>query len=389
MLETHPQIRFRGKKLAVIVDFISCSPSIFQNAFKKENIQKGFLAAGMIDEGSKSAPDLNAILGTVVRTLKKAEMDLVVMNFNRLYSEALKHGEITDDLFDELGFPIDLDMNGRPMLRYAGIRQEPYQRAKNLSHKAQQKLRQEEMERAKQLVDDKNALANVRINKRLEENRKCEDIVLDAMGLSREQFKSGVASFRNAEIKHFHQPKLALLAAFVRVRSDNPSSNPKNKGTLAEALAGEKRTLTRVAFDLRETEIKLKLIGQEGSNKKAMEEDLTSAVIHEVVTVGTTPADDLSFFNQTWSQAVVTCFLASKSRKPFFVEFSNTSANHQCLLQILETLSKLLQSRLKRHIETRIVPDHPQKANHWCLIWAHQMLPRVAGIMLLMGHIVD
>ena len=57
----------------------------------------------------------------------------IVDNFESLYSLTVGQGWIDEEVFDELGFPCDIDANKKEALRNTGISQESYQQSKYLT----------------------------------------------------------------------------------------------------------------------------------------------------------------------------------------------------------------------------------------------------------------
>ncbi len=66
-------------------------------------------------------PDFDAILATLGRKMSQEEYRLIVDSFPRLCKTMLESGRIPEELFDELQFPLDLDLNGNVVTRDAGI----------------------------------------------------------------------------------------------------------------------------------------------------------------------------------------------------------------------------------------------------------------------------
>jgi hypothetical protein len=58
-----------------------------------------------------------------------------------LHHNINEHGHVPEEVFEIHGFPVDSDKNGKPVRCSAGISQVQLQRAKNLSHKIQKRLR--------------------------------------------------------------------------------------------------------------------------------------------------------------------------------------------------------------------------------------------------------
>ena len=94
----------------------------------------------MSDQTKSRYPVLLKILGTCCSTLPKELYQKVFDNVTYLYSVMIDQGHIPEDVFDELGFPQDRDVNGKEVPRNAGISHENQQRSKWLTHQFQLKL---------------------------------------------------------------------------------------------------------------------------------------------------------------------------------------------------------------------------------------------------------
>ena len=80
-----------------------------------------------------------------------------------------------DEIFEDLGFPVDCDMDGKGIRRDATITQESRQRAKNLTHLHQAELRNEKRGLIRAEVVRKEADKRNKDSSQLIFNRKCED----------------------------------------------------------------------------------------------------------------------------------------------------------------------------------------------------------------------
>ena len=137
------------RKCKALIDFLSNLPAIATKATTRNNILHGFVENGTIDKKSQRYPVLSMILGQCRSSIPKETLELVVNNFTYLYNTMMEHGRIPEEVFDELGFPPDRDVNGEVVLRNAGISQESYQRSKILTHKHQVQLRRDRLEEIK------------------------------------------------------------------------------------------------------------------------------------------------------------------------------------------------------------------------------------------------
>ena len=96
--------------------------------------------------------------------------------------EAIGDSAVPDEVFENLGFPIDLDENDKPVCPPAGISQEHLQRAKSLSHENQKKLRRERKDETTGKQQNKLVEEKLRILHILEDNRLCKETVLELLG---------------------------------------------------------------------------------------------------------------------------------------------------------------------------------------------------------------
>jgi hypothetical protein len=141
------------------------------------NVKKGFFTGGVIDLKSEPWPDFYAIVNICKK--RNADKHLCLDEFAMLYHHMEEHGHVPDEVFERHAFSVDLDENGKPVRCPAGISQEHLQRAKSLSHDDQKKLRRERKEetmrkRQNKLVEEKLSILHI-----LEDNRLCEEILLD------------------------------------------------------------------------------------------------------------------------------------------------------------------------------------------------------------------
>ena len=77
----------------------------------------GFVEGGAIDEKTHEWPDFNKIIGTCNRVVKAEEVELIVNNFQLLYDYFVKHGRISEELYDQIGLQEDYNSSGDIKLR--------------------------------------------------------------------------------------------------------------------------------------------------------------------------------------------------------------------------------------------------------------------------------
>ena len=106
-----------------LIDFISCLPEMATKAATRSNIMHGFYECGLIDKDKSRFPVITKILSTCRSSISKDVYDKMINNFPLLYKTMLEQGQISDEVFDSLGFPKDTDVHGNEISRDAGISQ--------------------------------------------------------------------------------------------------------------------------------------------------------------------------------------------------------------------------------------------------------------------------
>jgi hypothetical protein len=236
-------IKLKRSKRAALEDFLTCLPTTMMKAMTPGNIKKGFIENGMLDEATKTTPDLFRVLQTCGRNVLSTEYDLFVKTYPTLCSYIEELGYVPESVLDELGYDQDIDMFGRERLLQAGISTENQQRAKILSHKHSRELR---MKRAQEL-DGKVRSKSLQLESKkaaiLLDNEKCEEAILK-LTTSRQIQGATMSDFGHRSVTK------AFLQAFVHVRSTSnaiyPRELPKNKGKLEDAEKGEDNLILRL-----------------------------------------------------------------------------------------------------------------------------------------------
>lgn len=109
-------------------------------AATRGNDLHSFYKSGLLDWTKLQYPVLLKNWGICRSTLPKELYQMVFDNFAYFYSVMIDKGCIPEDVFDELGFLRDRDVNKKDVPRNAGIEQESQQHSKWLSHQFQVKL---------------------------------------------------------------------------------------------------------------------------------------------------------------------------------------------------------------------------------------------------------
>jgi hypothetical protein len=370
------QIKLKPMHNKALIDFLSCLPEMLQKAVSKGKIRKGFLASGMIDEGSLEMPDLYKMIGTCTRTPTQAEFDLIEKSFPVLLQEVYDHGRIAEETFDRLGFEPDINMFGKEAPRVAEITNEPCQRAKILSHHGARELRLAHAAKVEAAKDAKKADAEQKILDHQTRAEECRLLVLKAMG-------DPDAVLANAKVEHFGKAKVDQLKSFILVRTSGDAAISGGqrilKGTVDGANSGIDSWLTR-AFDLRAKDL------QRSETVPTPNTEVTSNSITsdpDCLTIRVARVLEPPLFQITieWQKRVKAAV-------------DSLSTNGDCSLVTIDAqqkqsdaLCRILFSRLNEHIKLRVTDS--AKRIHWVWDFVRNNLSRMASIMVLMNHIQD
>jgi hypothetical protein len=234
--EALKRLNLKPKKEASLVDFISVLPEIATKAATRNNIVHGFIACGLIDKDEMKFPVLDKILGTCRTSIPKEHYDRLIANFGLLYNTMLEHGRIDDELYYELGFPKDLDANGKEVIRDAGITQEWLQRSKWLNHHHQIGQRKQRIET---IVNEQRRRANLakeKAERQVAVVRGIRDKLSNILFHNNCYDVEDLSCITLEELdKHLNKDELGefILAHDPNVKKK--ADMPKNKGSLNEA----------------------------------------------------------------------------------------------------------------------------------------------------------
>ena len=180
---------------------------------------------------------LKKILGTCRTTVPVALYKKVIDNFSYLYTIMLDQGRIPEEVFDELGIPPDRDINGKVVMRNAGISQESQQRSKWLMHKHQIGLRKEriqciEYDRSRKMEQYEQKIA--------EEINEVEAVETKLLISLSKDLGHETPTLVECTMSHFASLSSPELADFIWGHDPNvllKKDIPKNKGSLVDAIA--------------------------------------------------------------------------------------------------------------------------------------------------------
>ena len=93
-----------------LINFLSCFPSVLSKSAPYDAAEAGFVDNGMVNSKLFSYPDLHTLIG-ICNTVKfTTEVDMIDnKNFNNLYKEQLRVGQLTDTFMKRFGFLLDIN----------------------------------------------------------------------------------------------------------------------------------------------------------------------------------------------------------------------------------------------------------------------------------------
>ena len=101
----------KGSKLNAIMDCIITSPRLKTRSYSEESVQKSFISAGMIDGNTKSCVDLYQMMSQSFVDFDKNLLlkESFLAAIPACLQEMLNEGFISEDFFDSIDPPCDLD----------------------------------------------------------------------------------------------------------------------------------------------------------------------------------------------------------------------------------------------------------------------------------------
>ena len=237
-LSSSNKLVLKPTKHNAIVDFISSVPEMTSKAVTRDNITHGFKENGMIDNKYLRYPDLNKILATCRRDPTIDEYNNCIEHFPFLYNMYSRDGHVSDDVFEELGFPMDSDRNNKAVHRTADINQENRQRAKCLTHIHQVELREERTMLIQADIYKEKADKLSLLNSKINDNTICEEKIMNILQMDNIDNGSDI-TLNDASLEMFDKCNLPDLIAFILVRRpDLTKSKIPKKGKLVDAKKG-------------------------------------------------------------------------------------------------------------------------------------------------------
>ena len=95
-------------------DCVSTAPIMFSSAFNKDSLTKSFVDSGMLDDKTKSCPDLNGLIRSfkIDWTTVDGGQNWLIHRLPSVISEMYANGEIPESFYDDNDYPLDKDHDG-------------------------------------------------------------------------------------------------------------------------------------------------------------------------------------------------------------------------------------------------------------------------------------
>ncbi len=274
------ELNLRERKLRTLLTFLSTLPRMLSNVAKADIIIDGFVACGMLDAKTKTCPDMDQILATCHRSISIDEHKLCRDTFEKLYQLHFNEGHVSDDIYEEMGYPQDEDITGSKVRRDATIKRECFQRAKCLSHPFQKTLRKQLTEVLQAQEHAKRVSIREKFQKLLYMNILCETSIFQQI---QQRQNNVVHDFEVAEIRDFEKARPEWLKSFIHCRLfETPDGHIKakykypNKGRVKNCVNHQHDCLLQRAFDQRNAVVKLS-VPQGDQNVFLYDDDVATA----------------------------------------------------------------------------------------------------------------
>ena len=113
-LRKKKQLLLSTLKENALKDFLNTTPEMIAKSLSKHTLIQPFVSAGMIDEKSKTCPDMYAIIDSFKIDWSKVHggKRWFIGILPQLMSEMFTYGEISEEFFNANDFPLDYDHDG-------------------------------------------------------------------------------------------------------------------------------------------------------------------------------------------------------------------------------------------------------------------------------------
>jgi hypothetical protein len=135
--QLNDDLNLAANKMKSLINFISTLSEMATKACSMKNIQHGFIMTGQIDGWNMHFPVFDTILSTCWQNPKKEEYENIEKNMTNILYCSSEYGQISKDVYNQMGIVRDCDSMGCEFLRDATISQESYQHTKCLTHEHQ------------------------------------------------------------------------------------------------------------------------------------------------------------------------------------------------------------------------------------------------------------
>lgn len=364
------ELNLKDAQIKTVCDFLACVPDNLTKACTGKNIIDGFTSAGMLDKETATWPDFKNVLGTCRRPLLEAEVALCHSSYPQLLKRFLDDGWVDDEMYEVLGFPVDLNYLGEPIRRPAGITNEICQRSKCLSNPTQRRLRRDQEEKLRAKISSKSELANSKVLTVLSDNKSCELKLLELLAMPP---TTSTRMLSGSTLAHFSACSAPHLKAFVQVRTfesieDSRGHTWPKKGKLTEAAQGAEVTLIKQAFDLRKASVRLK-----AAVAVVAPQAMAQAAPLVITAAGATVPPSTWLKNALWLERVDAGLIGRRG-----VVCSDGER--------ADLLERLASSRLERHMAQRV---DPKKHDSWVFRLIRDNLGILAAIAVHFGHVAE
>jgi len=355
-------LRLKPTHKAALIDFLCRLPAMLAKAMTPSAITNAFVSTGLLDAESRMQPNFATIVGNISRPVSLAEEKLCFDMFDDLYQYGIEHGQFPDRLLSEMGFPVDISIDGSEVRRLGEISQEGQQRAKVLTHDVQVLLRQQRITQAQQSAAEVHAKEVARYEKVLDLNRKCLEEL------------SKAAPAGEYSLEQLSRCKKDQLQCFVHARASKSAlgvtSAGLKKGTVNSAARGEDCLLRRAFLAQNRPVI--------------LEEPVAKVLARQIAGIPLLPATVLTLGaaqpGPLASELLADRSFVSKVRSALSTRLDSVSfdADRADLLQ------KAILRRLAAHVATKVVGV--SKRAHWVWEFSRTNAAAAAAIIELQGH---
>ena len=395
-LRKKKQLVLSKLKENALKDCLNTTPEMIAKSFSKQSLIQSFVSAGMIDEKTKTCPDMYAIIDSFKINWSQVAggKRWFIGILPKVMSEMFTYGEVSEDFFNTNDFPLDSDHDGN--IWHLKSTADHLTRSKVLYHPTVIAKKQEVILQCMAAKNTKAMKAMDEANDVLELNKDCENALINMVKGTKDcKDMSTIDILSDTSMIMFAGQRAPLLSSFYKCRFqtdlkkkivlpskgnmekiDNKEKDKKTDGPFLIQLAFNSRSLPIIGEVPTLAPIEIPTMFYKPPTVILFESKSKNAIIESInlewIDKMSQQISSLSELNRDEERDEY------RTNIPHLDKYSD-----MCSTKILNRLSSFLRTRIPLN-RIDLLPGR-----HWVWDSLRSKLKKISCIMIMSGHIVD